>query len=524
MKLMQWIVCCLLGLAIVVPTRPVHADVTSYPDRPVRLVVPFPPGGGADTTARMLAQKMSERLGQPIVIENKPGANGLIGTDAVAKAKPDGYTILMTDRGALGINPSLYAKLPYDSRKDFASIGIATDGPYVLVMSSAFPVKSLADLVALAKSKPGALRYASYGVGSMAQLNIEALARAEGIELQHIPYKGPTPAVAAVVAGQVDLTIASPPSLLGFIKDGRVRALAVGSDTRLALLPDVPTTKEAGLASQTLIPTYFALCAPAGTPRAIVDRLNEELRRALQSPDVAEKLRAAGLVPDGGSPAAMTKIVAEDVDRLRTCKRPPPDHPERYLLAKSCPPEVVCLDDTMTFDLWSRPADGDERTPYLERFIHGRIYAARPDVGAVVHGHAPAVVPFAASSVPLAPIYHMSSFLGRGAPVFEMRDHFAMTDLLVRDNEQATRLAESIAHGAVVLMRGHGFCAVGRDLPEAVFRAHYTQQNAEVQQRAIALGGKVDYLDARECELATETNRQVTSRPWALWRAKFAVT
>jgi tripartite-type tricarboxylate transporter receptor subunit TctC len=251
----------------------------------------------------MLSQKMSERLGQPIVVENKPGANGLIGTDTVAKA-------------ALGINPSLYAKLPYDPRKDFAHIGIATEGPYMLVVSSKLPVKNLADLVALARSKPGALRYGSYGVGSMSQLNIEALARAEGISLQHIPYKGAPPAVAAVVAGQIDLTIASPPSLLGFIKDGRVRALAVGSDSRLALLPEVPTMKEAGLASQPLIPTYFALSAPAGTPRAIVDRLNQELRRALQSPDVVEKLTASGLVPVGSSPDAMTRIVAQDVDRF----------------------------------------------------------------------------------------------------------------------------------------------------------------------------------------------------------------
>jgi tripartite-type tricarboxylate transporter receptor subunit TctC len=309
----QWIVCSLFALSVAIPAMPVHAESSSYPDRPIRLVVPFPPGGGADTTARMLAQKMSARLGQPIAVENKPGANGLIGTDAVAKAAPDGYTILMTDRGALGINPSLYAKLPYDPCKDFAHIGIATDGPYVLVVSSTLPVQSLGELIAFARSKPGALRYGSYGVGSMAQLNIEALARAAGITLQHIPYKGAPPAVQAVVTGEVDLTIASPPSLLGFIKEGRLRALAVGSDTRLALLPDVPTMKEAGLASQPLIPTYFALSAPAGTPPAIVARLNEELRRALRSPDVADKLRASGLVPDGGSPAAMTHIVAEDV-------------------------------------------------------------------------------------------------------------------------------------------------------------------------------------------------------------------
>ena len=316
MKSTQWIICSFIAVAALTPCMPADAQSTSYPDRPIRLVVPFPPGGGADTTARMLAQKMSERLGQPITVDNKPGANGLVGTDAVAKAAPDGYTILMTDRGALGINPSLYNKLPYDPRKDFAYIGVATDGPYVLVVSSALPVKTLAEFIAMGKAGPGTLRYGSYGVGSMAQLNLEALARATGIALQHIPYKGAPPAVAAVVAGEVDLTIASPPSLLGFIKDGRVKALAVGSDTRLALLPDVPTMKEAGLASQPLIPTYFALAAPAGTPSAVVERLNQELRYALQAPDVADKLRAAGLVANGGSPAAMTRIVGEDVDRF----------------------------------------------------------------------------------------------------------------------------------------------------------------------------------------------------------------
>lgn len=190
MKSMNSIIGSLLVLAGTVAATPVHAQASSYPDRPIRLVVPFPPGGGADTTARMLAQKMSERLGQPMTVENKPGANGLVGTDAVAKAAPDGYTILMTDRGALGINPSLYAKLPYDPRKDFAPVGIATDGHYVLVVSSAVPVTSLAELVSLGKSKPGTLRYGSYGIGSMAQINLEALARATGITLQHIPYKG----------------------------------------------------------------------------------------------------------------------------------------------------------------------------------------------------------------------------------------------------------------------------------------------------------------------------------------------
>ncbi len=306
----------MLALLIAAATGTGQAQAPSYPDRPIRLVVPFPPGGGADSTARTLAQKMGERLGQPMVIDNRPGANGLVGTDAVAKAAPDGYTLLMTDRGALGVNPSLYARLPYDPRKDFAPIGIAVDGPYVLVVSPALGVNSLAELVALGRARPGAIRYGSYGVGSMAQLNLEALARATGMTLQHVPYKGAPPAVAAVVAGEVDLTIASPPSLLGLLRAGRLRALAVGSDTRIELLPEVPTLKEAGVSAPALIPTYFALAAPAGTPPAIVDRLHEALRGALASSDVADKLRAAGLVPNAGSPAAMKQVIAEDVERF----------------------------------------------------------------------------------------------------------------------------------------------------------------------------------------------------------------
>lgn len=315
MRTGHWYLCIAAALGLAASAPSADAQV-AYPDHPIRMVVPFPPGGGADTTARLLAQRMGERLGQAIIVDNKPGANGLVGTDAVAKAPPDGYTLLLTDRGALGVNPSLYTKLPYDPRRDFAYIGVATDGPYVLVVSAAFPAKTMGELVALAKAKPGGIRYGSYGVGSMAQLNLEALAGATGTRFQHIPYKGAPPAVAAVVAGEVDLTIASPPSLLGLMKEGRIRALAVGSDSRLALLPDVPTMAEAGIAGQPLVPTFFALAAPAGTPATIVDRLNLELRAALSSPDVADKLRQAGLVPNGGTPAAMHRIVDEDVARF----------------------------------------------------------------------------------------------------------------------------------------------------------------------------------------------------------------
>jgi ribulose-5-phosphate 4-epimerase/fuculose-1-phosphate aldolase len=199
-----------------------------------------------------------------------------------------------------------------------------------------------------------------------------------------------------------------------------------------------------------------------------------------------------------------------------------PDLADRFLLARSLAPEQVTRDDLMTFDLASNPQDDDARTPYLERFIHGEIYARRPDVYAVVHSHAAAVVPFAASSAALRPIYHMSSFLRAGAPVFEIREKFGMTDMLIRTNAQGAALAESLADGAVVLMRGHGYCAVGVSIQEAVFRAYYAQLNAELQQRAVALGGSVTYLSDEEARKYDETNRGVLGRPWELWRAKFA--
>jgi len=199
-----------------------------------------------------------------------------------------------------------------------------------------------------------------------------------------------------------------------------------------------------------------------------------------------------------------------------------PDRTDRFLLSRSLAPELVTRDDVMTFDLESNAQDGDARAPYLERFIHGAIYARRPDVHAIVHSHAPAVVPFAASSVRLQPIYHMSSFLREGAPVFEIRARFGQTDMLVRDHAQGAALADELASHAVVLMRGHGFCAVGESVPVAVFRAFYTQTNADLQQRAIALGGSVAYLDIEEALRADETNTRVVARPWAMWKAKFA--
>jgi ribulose-5-phosphate 4-epimerase/fuculose-1-phosphate aldolase len=199
-----------------------------------------------------------------------------------------------------------------------------------------------------------------------------------------------------------------------------------------------------------------------------------------------------------------------------------PQQADRFLLSRSMAPELVTAGDIMTFDLAANAQDGDTRAPYLERFIHAEIYARRPDVQAIVHSHATGVIPFSASSVPLMPIHHMAGFLSTGAPVFEIRERFGTTDMLVRTQAQGSALAESLGTGSVVLMRGHGFCTVGESVPIAVYRAYYTQSNADIQQRAIALGGSVTYLDPDEALEADETNNRVIAKPWELWKRQFA--
>ena len=288
-----------------------------YPSKPIRLIVSFTPGGGADLTARTLGQKMSESLHQPVVVENRPGANGSIGVSAVAAAAPYGYTVVLTDRGALCVNPSLYRKLAYDPLRDLRYVGIVTVASYVLVCDPRLPVKSLAELKQYAASNPGKVNYASFGIASMAHLNIEALKARTGMDLTHIPYKGAGPAVQAVVAGEAAVTISSPAAVLGFVRDGRLRALAVGAERRSPLLPDAPTLAEAGSDNDVLASTYFAFALPAGTPRAVAERLHAEMRRALGAPEVAERLRAAGLDPVGGSGEALAELVRRDIPRFR---------------------------------------------------------------------------------------------------------------------------------------------------------------------------------------------------------------
>jgi len=254
---------------------------------------------------------------QPVVVENRPGANGSIGAAAVATAAPDGYTLLLTDRGALGVNPSLYRKLAYDPVKDFEYVGIVTTAPYVLVSDPRLQAMTLRELIDLAKKTPGKINYASFGIASMAHLNLEALKARAGIDVVHVPYKGAGPAVQGVVAGEAGLTIASPAAVLGFVREGRLRALAIGAKQRSALLPDVPTLAEAGTDEDVLASTYFAFALPAGTPRAIVERLHAEMKSAVSAPEVAERLNRAGLEPTGGTPQELAETVRRDIPRFR---------------------------------------------------------------------------------------------------------------------------------------------------------------------------------------------------------------
>jgi len=284
----------------------------AYPDRPIKLVVPFPPGGGSDFLARLLAQKMTDTLRQSIIVDNKPGAASTIGTDAVAKAAPDGYTLLLVVRD-MGINPSTHASLPFDTLKSFAWIGMAAVGHYVLVVNPSVPANSVAELAALAKAKPGSMSYGSLGIGSLGHINVEAMKQRLGIDLLHVPYRGAGPALNETVSGEVAVTLAAITGALGFIRDGRLRALAVGSETRVSQLPDVPTIGEAGGGADTLLPTFWGFAAPAGTPQPFIERINAELKRALALPDVEEKLTQNGLVAAYSTPEALGTAMANDV-------------------------------------------------------------------------------------------------------------------------------------------------------------------------------------------------------------------
>jgi tripartite-type tricarboxylate transporter receptor subunit TctC len=286
---------------------------SEYPSRPVRIVVPSPPGGGTDIVARVLAQHFAKSFGQQFFVENKPGAGNMIGIEAVARSAPDGYTLLMT-ASTLALNSVLFKKVPYDPVRDFAPITLTATAPNVLLVHPSVPAQSLAEFIALAKAKPGALSYGTPGIGTSPHLSMELLKSMAGIDLQHVPYKGTAAAVTDVIGGQIAATFANALTAKPQVDAGRVRALAITGPRRIEALPGVPPVAEAGVPGYEAM-QWYGLLAPAGTPAAIVERLNAEALKALRSPEMKERLAADGAEPLGGSPAEFAALIRKELEK-----------------------------------------------------------------------------------------------------------------------------------------------------------------------------------------------------------------
>jgi tripartite-type tricarboxylate transporter receptor subunit TctC len=285
-----------------------------YPNHVIRLVVPFPPGGTTDILARAVAQKLTEAMGQSVVVDNRPGAGGNIGADVVAKSAPDGYTLLMGTVGTHAINPSLYARMPYDHVKDFVPVVLVAGVPNVLVVNPSLPVNSVADLIKLAKAKPGSINFASSGNGTSIHLSGELFKTMAGVDMTHVPYKGSAPALTDLISGQVQVMFDNLPSSLPQIKAGKLRAIAVTSLKRAPALPDVPTISESGLPGFEAS-SWFGVLAPAGTPPAVVTRLNTEVNKWLQTPEAKEQLLAQGAQAAGGTPEQFAAFIRSETEK-----------------------------------------------------------------------------------------------------------------------------------------------------------------------------------------------------------------
>src|SRR5216683_205620 len=302
---------CAAALAYGLPGAADEAQAQSFPSRAITLVIPFAPGGSTSIVGRVIADKMSELIGEKVVVDNRPGAGGTVGTKAVAKSEPDGYTIALGYTGTLAIGPSLYKSVGYDPRKDFAPIGLIGNAPNSLVVHPSFPAKTVAELIAYAKANPGKVNFGSAGAGTASHITGEYFARSAGITLVHIPYKGTGPALTDLLGGHIPMAFAPIPASHPNVTAGKLRALAVTSITRSGLLPDVPTMVEAGLPGFDAS-LYYGLAAPAGTPRPVIDKLNKALRDALASNEVKMQLGNDGTEITPGSPEDYAAFIDKD--------------------------------------------------------------------------------------------------------------------------------------------------------------------------------------------------------------------
>ena len=313
MRLMRWptllpLICILTALPVSLP-----AAAQAYPAKPVRLVIPYPPGGPTDFVGRTVGQKLSLLLGQQVVVDNRPGAGTIIGSELVARAAPDGYTLLFGTGGGTFLAPLMLPKVPYDPLRDFAPVGMLVMSPQVLVVHPSVPANSVQELVALAKAKPGTLNFASVGTGTSPHLGGELLQSLTGTRLVHVPYKGTSPAMTDLMSGQVHLMFSSMPTVLALVKAGKLRLIATGGIRRSAVIADTPTVAETVPGFELV--TWYGIFAPARTPGAIVARLNADIAKVLSDPEAAERLAAQGLEPAPMTPAELKRYTEEDVSR-----------------------------------------------------------------------------------------------------------------------------------------------------------------------------------------------------------------
>jgi len=303
----------ILGVALCVwATTAAGQNTGDFPQRPLRMVVPFPPGGSTDIVGRIVAMKLTESFGQQVIVDNRAGAGGNLGIDVVAKASPDGHTILMSSVTTLAIGVSLYSKLPYDVNRDLAPVALVGSVPFVLLVNSALPAKSVRDLIALAKAKPGQLNFGSAGTGTSAHFASELFKSLAGIDIVHVPYKGNAPAIADLIGGHIQMMFDFLPSAMPHIKSGKVRALAVSPTRRASTLPEVPTMSESGVPAYDML-SYFGVLVPGRTPVPVVSRLNAEINRMASMPDVRESYARQGIDPATQTPAQFATYLQSEI-------------------------------------------------------------------------------------------------------------------------------------------------------------------------------------------------------------------
>ncbi len=305
---------CIQWIAFVLVFASAVAVAQDYPNKPIRIIVPFPPGGATDIPARLIAPKLTEALGQPVVIENRAGAGGIIGVEMVAKAAPDGYTLLMATNADFAMTPYIYPKLPYDPFKAFTPISVVVESPMLLVVPASSPYNSLADIIAAAKAKPGTVSYSTAGTGSTSHVLTEMLASDVGIQLLHVPYKGGAPAAAAIATGEVAMGLHNLGSSLNYVKGGKAKSIAVTSAKRHPSFPEWPTAAEAGVQGYNAT-IWIGMAAPAGTPIEIVNRMSTEVARAVRSPDLRERFNAIGNDPLGTTPEEAAARIKQESAR-----------------------------------------------------------------------------------------------------------------------------------------------------------------------------------------------------------------